>query len=223
MALFMPDPKTESPIELGMGLTNVPFAVPEPARREPARRAAHTRIGWYRAVSNIPHAFAIQSFVGRNGARGRARPEGLPARAARAAAPDRPARHQRHLEPWRGPDRLPDRHRPAAPRGRPRRPRRRGWGQQLAKGRGLGIAAHYSFTTYVASVVEVAVDAQGRADDPARRHRDRLRRDRQPRARALADGGRLHDGPEQRAVGRDHASRTAARSRTTSTSSRCCA
>ena len=24
---------------------------------------AHTRIGWYRSVSNIPHAFAIQSFA----------------------------------------------------------------------------------------------------------------------------------------------------------------
>ena len=62
MALFMPDPKTESPIELGMGLTNVPFAVPN-LRVENPEAAAHTRIGWYRAVSNIPHAFAIQSFV----------------------------------------------------------------------------------------------------------------------------------------------------------------
>ncbi|MFO6383279.1 xanthine dehydrogenase family protein molybdopterin-binding subunit, partial [Pseudomonas aeruginosa] len=25
---------------------------------------AHTRVGWFRSVSNIPHAFAIQSFVG---------------------------------------------------------------------------------------------------------------------------------------------------------------
>src|SRR5207249_11043737 len=24
---------------------------------------AHTRIGWFRSVSNIPHAFAVQSFV----------------------------------------------------------------------------------------------------------------------------------------------------------------
>jgi isoquinoline 1-oxidoreductase beta subunit len=35
------------------------------------------------------------------------------------------------------------------------------WGRPLAKGRGLGIAAHYSFTTYVAAVVEVAVSAEG--------------------------------------------------------------
>ncbi len=36
-----------------------------------------------------------------------------------------------------------------------------GWGRTLPKGRGLGIAAHYSFVTYVAVVVEVAVDDKG--------------------------------------------------------------
>ena len=132
MALFMPDPKTESPIELGMGLANLPFAVPN-MRVENPEAAAHTRIGWYRAVSNIPHAFAVQSFVCEMAARGQARPEGLPARAARAAAPDRPARHQRHLEPWRGSDRLPDRHRPPAPRDRPRWPRKRSGASRWAR------------------------------------------------------------------------------------------
>jgi isoquinoline 1-oxidoreductase beta subunit len=35
------------------------------------------------------------------------------------------------------------------------------WGRQLPRGRGLGIAAHYSFVSYVAAVVEVAVDDAG--------------------------------------------------------------
>jgi len=34
----------------------------EHPHREPGG-GAHTRIGWFRAVSNIPHAFAVQSFV----------------------------------------------------------------------------------------------------------------------------------------------------------------
>ena len=38
-----------------------------------------------------------------------------------------------------------------------------GWGRKLPKGRGLGIAAHRSFLTYVAVVAEVSVDAQGTA------------------------------------------------------------
>src|SRR5256712_308961 len=39
--------------------------------------------------------------------------------------------------------------------------RESGWGKKLAKGHGLGIAAHYSFVSYIAAVVEVAVDDKG--------------------------------------------------------------
>src|SRR2546426_8924449 len=45
-----------------MGFANVPFLIPNLRVENPAAQA-HTRIGWYRSVSNIPHAFAIQSFV----------------------------------------------------------------------------------------------------------------------------------------------------------------
>jgi len=58
-ALFGPDPKHEQPSELGMGLVNVPFAIPN-LRIENPEAVVHTRVGWYRSVSNIPHAFAIQ-------------------------------------------------------------------------------------------------------------------------------------------------------------------
>jgi len=36
-----------------------------------------------------------------------------------------------------------------------------GWGRQLPAGHGLGMAAHRSFVSYIATVVEVAVDAKG--------------------------------------------------------------
>ena len=45
-----------------MGVINVPFAIPN-IRIENPDAVAHTRIGWFRSVSNIPHAFAMQSFV----------------------------------------------------------------------------------------------------------------------------------------------------------------
>jgi isoquinoline 1-oxidoreductase beta subunit len=38
---------------------------------------------------------------------------------------------------------------------------RAGWGRQLPKGHGLGIAAHRAFVSYIATVVEVAVDDKG--------------------------------------------------------------
>ena len=42
---------------------NVPFAIPN-IRIENPEAIAHTRIGWFRSVSNIPHGFAVQSFLG---------------------------------------------------------------------------------------------------------------------------------------------------------------
>ena len=44
--------------------------------------------------------------------------------------------------------------------------RHAGWGQPLPKGRARGIAAHRSFLTYVATVVEVEVGADGRFSVP---------------------------------------------------------
>ena len=41
-----------------------------------------------------------------------------------------------------------------------------GWGRQLPKGQGLGIAAHRSFVTYVATVVHVVVGDKGKITIP---------------------------------------------------------
>jgi len=62
ISTFNPAAKNEAPFELGMGVINVPFAIPN-VRIENPEAVAHTRIGWFRSVSNIPHAFAVQSFV----------------------------------------------------------------------------------------------------------------------------------------------------------------
>jgi isoquinoline 1-oxidoreductase beta subunit len=40
------------------------------------------------------------------------------------------------------------------------------WGRKLPPGHGLGIAAHRSFVSYIATVVEVAVDAKGNLSVP---------------------------------------------------------
>jgi isoquinoline 1-oxidoreductase beta subunit len=164
MALFMPDPKTESPIELGMGLTNVPFAIPN-LRIENPEAAAHTRIGWYRAVSNIPHAFAIQSFVAELAhAAGRDPKDYL----LELLGPPRAIDPRQLNDTWNhgeSPELYP------VDTGRLRRvaetaAKAAGWGRKMPKGTGLGIAAHYSFVTYVAAVVEVAVSAKGELTIP---------------------------------------------------------
>jgi isoquinoline 1-oxidoreductase beta subunit len=54
--------KLEQAGELSQGVLDVPFNIAN-LRREVGEAEAHTRIGWFRSVSNIPHAFAVQSFV----------------------------------------------------------------------------------------------------------------------------------------------------------------
>ncbi|MGB3246745.1 MAG: molybdopterin cofactor-binding domain-containing protein, partial [Sulfitobacter sp.] len=63
LSTFAPDEGNVLPLEQAMGMTDVPFDIPN-IRCESGKALAHTRIGWFRSVSNIPHAWAIGSFVG---------------------------------------------------------------------------------------------------------------------------------------------------------------
>lgn len=158
-SIFGPDPGHEAPFEQGMGLINLPFDIPN-IRIENPEAMTHTRIGWFRSVSNIPHAFAVQSFV---------------AELAAAAGRD----HRDYLLDVIGPARRIDPeslkdewNHGESPRrypvdtGRLKRvieivTRETGWGSKLSKGEGRGLAAHYSFLSYAAAVVQVAVDSKG--------------------------------------------------------------
>ncbi|HJY41782.1 MAG TPA: molybdopterin cofactor-binding domain-containing protein, partial [Steroidobacteraceae bacterium] len=164
VSIFAPDAQHEAPFEQGLGLINVPFNVPNLRIENPAA-VAHTRIGWFRSVSNVPHAFAVQCFV---------------SELAAAAGRD----HRDFLLDLIGPPRRID---PAALKdswnhgespmrypvdtGRLRRvietvTREAGWSRKLPKGQGIGLAAHYSFVSYTAAVVAVEVDADGRLTIP---------------------------------------------------------
>ena len=63
ISTFKEDDGYQFPIEYGMGFVNTPFDIPN-VRCENGKAMAHTRIGWYRSVSNIPRVFAVQSAVG---------------------------------------------------------------------------------------------------------------------------------------------------------------
>ncbi|MBS3805392.1 MAG: xanthine dehydrogenase family protein molybdopterin-binding subunit, partial [Oleiphilaceae bacterium] len=62
MSLFAPDPRHKQEFELGMGFNTMPFSIPA-IRLENPPAPAHVRIGWFRSVYNLPHAWAIQSFA----------------------------------------------------------------------------------------------------------------------------------------------------------------
>jgi isoquinoline 1-oxidoreductase beta subunit len=159
ISTFNPAAQNEAPFELGMGVVNVPFAIPN-VRIEDPGAPAHTRIGWFRSVSNIPHAFAVQSFVAELAAAAGRDPKDFLLEVigpARQVSPEMLGDTWNHGE---SPERYP------VDTGRLRRvietvAREAGWGGKLPRGQGLGIAAHYSFVSYIASVVHVAVDGKG--------------------------------------------------------------
>src|SRR6202030_2618578 len=59
---FTADTVYASAGELSQGVVDMPFDIPN-VRCENGKAEAHVRIGWYRSVYNIPHAFAAGSFV----------------------------------------------------------------------------------------------------------------------------------------------------------------
>ena len=164
ISTFDPAAKHQAPFELGLGVINVPFAIPN-VRIENPEAIAHTRIGWFRAVSNIPHAFAVQSFVAELAAAAGRDPKDF---LLDVIGPPRQVSPEALGDTWNhgeSPERYP------VDTGRLRRvvetvATQAGWGRRLPKGRGLGIAAHYSFVSYIAAVVEVAVDDQGQVTIP---------------------------------------------------------
>jgi isoquinoline 1-oxidoreductase subunit beta len=147
------------PGHLGQGWTDIPYDIPN-LRVENGPAQAHIRIGWLRSVANIYHGFAVQSFS-----------DELAHTSGRDSL--------EYLLELIGPPRILNLKNTNYPNygapydvypvdtGRLHRvtemvAEKAGWGKRkLGKGSGLGIAAHRSFVTYVATVVEVEVNDRG--------------------------------------------------------------
>lgn len=147
--------------ELDLGLVDLPFDVPN-IRAENGPADAHVRIGWFRAVSNNFHAFAAHSFADEMArAAGRDPLEFLLDLLGQGQVIDLESQGVDYSNYG-----VPVEKYPIDTR-RLRRVlevagERSGWGTRKSGGGwGLGIAAHRSFNTYVASVVEVEVDSRG--------------------------------------------------------------
>lgn len=159
---FAPDSGYTSGLEAGMGLVDTPIDVPN-LSIEAGEAKAHARIGWFRSVSNVPRAFAVQSFVAELADELGKDPKELlleligPARVIDPKSAGMPEDLWNYGEPY---EEFPN------DTGRLRHvvdlvAERAGWGESLPEGEGLGIAAHRSFVSYVASVVHVKVEPDG--------------------------------------------------------------
>jgi isoquinoline 1-oxidoreductase subunit beta len=158
-SLFAQGAKGQQMFESAMSAINMPYRIPN-VRVETAEVDAHARIGWFRSVANIPHAFAAQCFIDELAHRAGKDPQAFALDLigpARQIAPGTMADTWNYTE---SPERYPyDTGRlrgviEAACKGA-------GWGRTLPKGHGLGLAFCYSFMSYTATVVEVAVDDKG--------------------------------------------------------------
>jgi isoquinoline 1-oxidoreductase subunit beta len=162
---FTAGARHEMPFEIGMGLVDLPFDIPN-IRCENPEAAAHTRIGWFRSVSNIPHAFAVQTMVAEIAQQtGRDPKEMLLELIGPARIVDIGAEVNNFWDYGEPLDSYP------IDAGRLRKvvelvAEKGGWGRTLPKGHGLGIAAHRSFVSYIATIVEVAVDDKGNLTVP---------------------------------------------------------
>jgi isoquinoline 1-oxidoreductase beta subunit len=157
---FAPKMVHAAAFELGMGLIDMPFEIANIQCENP-EAAAHTRIGWFRSVSNIPRAFAIQSMVGElAAATGRDQKDML----LELIGSPRIVKLDSVKDPWNYGepfDSYP------IDTGRLRRvvetvADKGGWGRTVPKGHGLGIAVHRSFVSYIATIVEVSVGDKGK-------------------------------------------------------------
>ncbi|MBY8975868.1 xanthine dehydrogenase family protein molybdopterin-binding subunit [Rhodobacteraceae bacterium NNCM2] len=158
LSTFAPDSGYQFFIEHGMGHVDMPFEIPN-ISVENGKAMAHTRIGWFRSVSNIPRAWAVQSFAADLASElGRDQKEFLLELIGSDRKLDPPSQGfpedfwnygEVYKEYPIDSARLKNVLNVAADGA--------GWGAQLPEGEGIGLAVHRSFVTYVGAAVTVKI------------------------------------------------------------------
>lgn len=142
-SIFKPMSDYLAGFELGMGFVNNPYEIAN-MRIENSKAEAHVRIGWLRSVSNIISGFGINSFVDELAVAAQKDPidfrldllgKDLITKES-SPHPYNAQRFKHVLKVVR---------------------KNSKWGEKLPEGHGLGVAIHYSFYSYVATVAEVSV------------------------------------------------------------------
>jgi isoquinoline 1-oxidoreductase beta subunit len=162
IGLWAPQVKTGHAIEYGLGLIDTPYNEVPNLRIENGEADAMIRVGWYRSVNNIQHAFAMNCFANElAAAAGRDPVEFLLELIGEAdvmdLAKDGVEDHWNYgdsVEEWPiMPKRLANVLRVAAAKS--------GYGKTMPAGQGLGLACHRSFHSYVGCAVHVVVRDDG--------------------------------------------------------------
>jgi isoquinoline 1-oxidoreductase beta subunit len=167
LALWVPDQKTGFGIEYGLGLIDMPYNNVPNIRIKNGEADAQIRIGWYRAVNNIQHSFAMNCFANELAAEtGRDPLEMLLELIGAPATLDLSKEgvedywnYGDPIEKWPiMTGRLSSILKLAAAKA--------GYGKTMPEGHGLGLAVHRCFHSYVASAVHVVVHDDGTVHIP---------------------------------------------------------
>ena len=162
IALWAPQMRTGHALEYGLGLIDTPYNEVPNLRIENGEIDAMIRVGWYRSVNNIQHAFAMNCFANELAeAAGRDPVEFLLELIGDADVMDLTMdgvpEHWNYgdsIEDWPiMPKRLSNVLRVVAEKS--------GYGKSMPAGHGLGIACHRSFHSYVGCAVHVVVRDDG--------------------------------------------------------------
>lgn len=162
LGLWNPAQKTGFGIEYGLGFIDTPYNEIPNLRIENGEADVMIRVGWYRAVNNIQNAFAMNCFVNELAEQaGRDPLEFMLEIIGDADTLDLAAdgveeywNYGDPIEKWPiMPKRLSNVLRRVAEKA--------GYGKELPKGHGLGLACHRAFHSYVATAVHVVVHDDG--------------------------------------------------------------
>ena len=140
---FAPDTGYGAGFEFGMGMTNIPYQI-DNVRCENGKAPAHVRIGWFRSVYNVIQGFSVNVFVDELAAKAGKDP--LQFRLD-LIGEDRIEEHEsgNHFNSAKLKNVLNTVAKIA------------NYDKKLPEGHGIGIGIHYSFFSYVATMVEVSV------------------------------------------------------------------
>lgn len=163
---FAPGMQYGAEFEVGMGLNELPYDVPN-IRAENCPAPNHLRLGWLRAVAHVYHAFGIHSFLDELAVLNNSN---YAAFVLKTLGSDRHVDLAKDgVKPWNNGqplDKFP------INTARLRRVLEQvvaesGYDKKKSGNRrGFGVAAHRSFLSYIASVVEVEVDDAGKVTIP---------------------------------------------------------
>jgi isoquinoline 1-oxidoreductase beta subunit len=145
--------------ELGQGATDFPYEVPA-IKVETHDATSHIRVGWLRSVRNIPQAFAVGSMLDEIA---EARKMDPVANSLDLLGADRSITFNSEIPKGSYPNYNEDIAKYPWETGRMKKviervARDAGWGKKFPKGSAMGFAAHRSFLTYTACIVEVKVE-----------------------------------------------------------------